>query len=62
MGFYDPFTAGMTPLPLAPRPLWTFEARSAANRAFSAAAQRGESAEGCMAAYERAWQAIADRG
>lgn len=58
--FYNAFTHGMTPLLMAPRPIWEFEARSAANRAFSRAAQRGENAEVCMEAYDVAWKVVAD--
>lgn len=56
--FYQAWTAGMTPLPYERAPSWHFAARSAANQAYAAAAQRGESCEACDAAYNAAWAAV----
>ena len=56
-----PFTEGYIPIPTAPSPLWTPEARRAAQRAFFRAAQQGKSGEDCGIAYTAAWKAVEDR-
>lgn len=58
MSFYNAFTHGMTPVATEARPVWTFEARSAANKAYSVAAQHGDSPEMCHAAYLAAWETV----
>lgn len=62
MSFYDPWTLGMTALPMSPQPLWAFDARSAANKAFAGAAHRGHDLETCQDAYEAAWKTVASKG
>lgn len=53
-----PFTEGMKLLPMPAQPLWTWEARTAANRAFAAAARKGCDGDECMVAYRDAWSAV----
>ena len=57
-----PFTEGMIPVATPAAPIWHFEARCAANRAFFRAAQEGKSGEDCMVAYEAAWAVIEQQG
>lgn len=58
MGFaIRPFTECMKPLPIS-EPLWAFSARSAGNRAWSAAARDGADGEACVKAYETAYASV----
>jgi len=58
MSFYNAFTHGMTPLPTAPHPLWTFDARSAGQRAWSRTARAGGDGDACEAAYREAYDRV----
>ena len=57
---YRAWTCGLTPLPIPPRPVGEFTARSTAQRGWSEAAQRGVSDAATLDhAYASAWDRVA---